>query len=80
MPNGYLTTTQKEEILSTVRPMFSSASMEVIRQRHLKRDASGTVVETPEQMFLRVAEHMALPDKDFDANADIAETTKVFIK
>jgi ribonucleoside-diphosphate reductase alpha chain len=78
MPNGTLTTTQKEEILSTARPTFSASSMEVIRQRHLKRDAAGNVVETPEEMFLRVAEHMALPDQTFDPNANVAETTKIF--
>lgn len=45
----------------------------VLEKRYLRKDDNGTVTETPEEMFFRIAENIALAESKFnaDANADI---------
>ncbi len=45
-------------------------SKTVLERRYLKKDRSGTVNETPEQMFRRVANHIAQAEKNYDKKAD----------
>jgi ribonucleoside-diphosphate reductase alpha chain len=40
----------------------------VLRKRYLKKDRNGRVVETPGQMFRRVARHVAGAEKNYGAN------------
>ncbi len=40
-------------------------SLKVLKRRYLKKDASGKVIETPEEMFRRVARAIAEPDRNF---------------
>ncbi|MFA6217926.1 MAG: vitamin B12-dependent ribonucleotide reductase [Candidatus Omnitrophota bacterium] len=44
---------------------LSENALKVLERRYLKRDPSGKVVETPEEMFHRVAKAIALADKDY---------------
>ena len=46
------------------RPLSANA-MQVLRKRYLRRDESGLVVETPEEMLFRVAGHVALAEKRY---------------
>jgi len=46
-------------------------SRTVLERRYLKKDKSGKVCESPEQMFRRVASHIALAEKKYDKKADI---------
>ena len=41
------------------RPAFKHVRTEILRRRYLRKDAKGNVVETPEQMFRRVANAIA---------------------
>ncbi|MHC5055210.1 MAG: adenosylcobalamin-dependent ribonucleoside-diphosphate reductase, partial [Planctomycetota bacterium] len=43
----------------------------VLRARYLLKDESGRVVETPEEMFRRVAGHVASAERIFDPDADV---------
>lgn len=50
----------------------------VLEKRYLAKDIEGNVIETPEEMFKRVAKHIAKADKIYDKNADINKTEAVF--
>ena len=44
---------------------LSENALRVLERRYLKKDSQGKVIETPEEMFLRVAEAIALADKQY---------------
>jgi ribonucleoside-diphosphate reductase alpha chain len=43
---------------------LSENARRVLRRRYLKKDSQGNVIETPEQMFRRVARHIAKAEKN----------------
>jgi len=60
------------------RPNLSPNAMTVLQKRYLRRDEKGNVLETPADMFRRVADTIAAPDKKFDKKADIKELSDTF--
>jgi len=46
----------------------------VLEKRYLKKDDAGSVIESPENMFQRVARSVAEADTLFDADADVGKT------
>ncbi len=50
----------------------------VLGRRYLKKNEEGTVVETPEDMFRRVAHTVARSDLLYDIEAPVEETEQVF--
>jgi len=50
--------------------MLSQNAIKVLERRYLKRDKSGKVVETPEEMFRRVAKAIAEADKQYKKTDD----------
>src|SRR3989338_3950454 len=54
---------------------LSINAAKVLEKRYLKRDADGKVVETPSQMFRRVADNVAHADSLYGANKE--ETKKI---
>ena len=50
---------------------LSDNARTVLERRYLKKDRDGQVCESPEQMFMRVARHIALAEKKYDDTADI---------
>jgi len=52
----------------------------VLEKRYLKKDQTGKAVETPEDLFLRVARSIAEADAQFDSKADLQKTEKKFFK
>ncbi len=50
----------------------------VLNRRYLKKDKKGKVIETPEEMFRRVAENIASADKLYNPSANIKKTTDDF--
>jgi ribonucleoside-diphosphate reductase alpha chain len=50
----------------------------VLERRYLKKDANGEVIETPKQMFWRVAKNIARADLLYNPMADEAMTAKQF--
>ena len=61
------------------RISLSENAIKVLEKRYLKRDKDGCPVETPQDMFYRVASFMANADEKFGATKEqIAQTTREF--
>ncbi len=52
----------------------------VLEKRYLKKDDSGKAIESPENMFQRVAQSVAEADRLFDPDADVKKTEIQFQK
>ncbi len=57
---------------------LSENAMAVLNKRYLSKNKEGNVIESPEQMFKRVANFIARADTIYDKNADINKTAKKF--
>ncbi len=57
---------------------LSSSARRVLERRYLKRSPDGAVVETPEEMFWRVARNVAAVDRIYQPNADSEATARLF--
>ena len=63
------------KISSKAKPALSKNSLIVFEKRYLAKDDSGSVVETPEELFSRVARFVASADLNYGKGAD--ETNKL---
>jgi len=52
----------------------------VIKKRYLRKDSSGNIIETIEELFTRVAKSIAGADAIFESGADVDKTEKKFLK
>lgn len=59
-------------------PELSENAMVVLRRRYLQKDPSGEVVETPKQLFWRVAKVIAEADRLYDSEADVDSLAREF--
>lgn len=57
---------------------ISDNALVVLRGRYLKKDLEGNVIETPDEMFRRVAKNLAQADRLYDPKADIAASEEEF--
>ncbi len=53
-------------------------AIKVLQRRYLRRDSKGEVVETPSQMFRRVAHAVALPDRRYGAESHVTDAEEKF--
>jgi len=53
-------------------------AVKVLERRYLLRDEEGNIVETPRQIFRRVAHAIASAERKFDANADVQALEEKF--
>ncbi|MCJ7516192.1 MAG: vitamin B12-dependent ribonucleotide reductase [Dehalococcoidia bacterium] len=51
---------------------FTNNALEVLNKRYLEKDDNGKIIETPEQLFHRVAKHIASAELIYDQKADTA--------
>ncbi len=58
--------------------LLSPNAQEVLKRRYLKRDPEGRVIETPEEMFRRVAANVAAVDRSYDSQADVDQMALAF--
>jgi ribonucleoside-diphosphate reductase alpha chain len=53
-------------------------ALTVLEKRYLKKDNQGQVIETPDEMFRRVAKHIASAELNYNPQADIADWEERF--
>src|SRR3989339_1607717 len=58
---------EKEDV-DEVDKRFDVNALRVLKARYLRKDATGKLIETPKQLFTRVATHAALPDMFYHEN------------
>ena len=56
----------EKETIDEVDKVFDLNALRVLKARYLKKDATGKLIETPKQLFTRIAVHAALPDLLYD--------------
>ena len=56
---------EKEEI-DSVDKGFDINALRVLKARYLRKDETGKLIETPEQLFTRIAVHTVIPDLFYD--------------
>ena len=61
-------------------PSLSSNALTVLQQRYLRKDEQRRVVETPEQLFWRVARNIAAADALYDPLADVEGLAQRFYR
>ncbi len=57
---------------------LSKNAIKVLERRYLTKDTEGRVLETPEDMFDRVAKHISQADKIYDEKADTRKVAQDF--
>ncbi len=68
---------KKDEAKGSI-PGISKNALTVLEKRYLRRDSSGKSLETPADMFRRVADTIAAADKKFDKKADLKGLSDTF--
>jgi ribonucleoside-diphosphate reductase alpha chain len=58
--------------------ILSENAKTVVERRYLKKDGNGNVIETPAQMFRRVAQHIAKAEKNYGDVSEVDKWEKVF--
>ena len=59
---------------------LSANALKVLRRRYLKKDDSGDVIETPDQMFRRVAHHVSLAEWNYPSADQVEEIEEAFYR
>ncbi|RLI35000.1 adenosylcobalamin-dependent ribonucleoside-diphosphate reductase, partial [Candidatus Bathyarchaeota archaeon] len=59
---------------------LSLNAISVLERRYLRKDEAGRIIETPAEMFRRVAKTVAAPDLMYDRGADVKKTEETFYK
>ncbi len=59
---------------------LSKNSRVILGKRYLKKDSKGNIIETPEELFARVAKSIAAADAIFESEASAAKSEKKFLK
>ena len=57
---------------------LSGNSLRVLEKRYLKKNQRGEVIETPQELFRRVARHIASAESLYDTGADISSIEEIF--
>jgi ribonucleoside-diphosphate reductase alpha chain len=53
-------------------------ALTVLQKRYLRKDENGNIIESPKDLFYRVAKNIAQADKIYDDSADVVALTKEF--
>lgn len=63
-----------------VRTKFTANAMAVLERRYLRKDPEGRPIETPDEMFRRVAKNIASAELVYNSKADVAATEEEFFQ
>src|SRR4030042_5450586 len=55
-------------------------AMSIVEKRYLKRNAEGKIIESPEEMFWRVARNIAEPEHLYGSRTSPEQLSKIFFK
>ena len=58
----------EKDAIDEVDKLFDLNALKVLKARYLKKDESGKLIETPKQLFTRIAVHAFLPDLFYDTD------------
>jgi ribonucleoside-diphosphate reductase alpha chain len=61
-----------------MEPKISPTALAVLERRYLEKTDEGEVIETPAEMFRRVAENIASAERFYDSGADVEATADAF--
>jgi ribonucleoside-diphosphate reductase alpha chain len=64
--------------IKNIKINLSKNSLTVLEKRYLRKNENGVIIETPEDLFYRVAKNIALADKIYDNKANIDFLTNEF--
>jgi len=64
--------------MKIIEPKLSPTAVKIAQKRYLKTDMDGKIVETPGEMFYRVAHHMAKAEIQWSGNGIVKEITEKF--
>ena len=53
-------------------------ALTVLKKRYLQKDPEGSVTETPEDLFRRVARNVAQADRLYESDGQVSQTEDVF--
>jgi ribonucleoside-diphosphate reductase alpha chain len=67
----------EKEAIDEVDKTFDLNALRVLKARYLRKDASGKLIETPKQLFTRIAVHAALPDLLYDKDVYKIDTESI---
>ncbi len=68
---------QKKQV-KLVEPEMSEVGMEIAKKRYLRTDMEGKVIESPGELFWRVAQHMAKAEIQWSGNGEVKDMAKQF--
>jgi len=66
----------KSQVISGIK--LSDNALRVLERRYLNKNGDGKVIETPQELFRRVAKHIASAELHYDAKADISFWEEAF--
>ncbi len=68
----------EKETLSQIGIELSQNALRVLERRYLKKDAEGEVIETSQELFRRVAKHIASAELLYHSEADVSPLEEAF--
>ncbi|OQX84878.1 hypothetical protein B6D60_08635, partial [candidate division KSB1 bacterium 4484_87] len=71
---------ESEKNVSLPEIKLTNNALTVLNRRYLMKDEQGKVIETPEQLFWRVANFIASADSIYNPDADVRETAEKFYR
>jgi ribonucleoside-diphosphate reductase alpha chain len=70
---------RKQELVGGfVGKQISLNALKILKEKYLLKNKHGRTIETPKDMFYRVAKAIALVDKDYEKKPDIEKTEETF--
>jgi ribonucleoside-diphosphate reductase alpha chain len=68
----------KSDTKAKLGVQLTENALTVLEKRYLKKDNQGQIIETPDEMFRRVAKHIASAELIYNTEADVADWEKKF--
>jgi len=66
----------RSQVISGIK--LSDNALRVLERRYLSKDGDGKVIETPQELFHRVARHIASAESHYDDKADVSSWEEAF--